>query len=155
MANVGKVCCVCKEEKQHSEFYKNKHKPLGLTYECKECVKARSLLRDKEKNKESCRKYYQKNKEVWYRNRPLRAHHQAKRRAVKLNATPSWLSDRQKEEIQNLYWLAQDLRIVTGEDYHVDHIIPIQGKTVCGLHVPWNLQILPADVNFAKGNKLL
>ena len=43
MANVGKVCCVCKEEKQHSEFYKNKHKPLGFTYECKECVKTRSL----------------------------------------------------------------------------------------------------------------
>jgi hypothetical protein len=86
---------------------------------------------------------------------PLRAHHQAKRRAVKLNATPSWLSDSQKEEILNLYWLAQDLRVVTGGDYHVDHIVPIQGKTVCGLHVPWNLQILPADVNFAKGNNLL
>lgn len=154
MANV-RLCCVCKSEKALPEFYKNKHKPLGLTYECKECVKAIRLSRDKEKNKEACRKYYLSNKEVWYKNMPLRAYHQAKRRSVKLNATPDWLSESQKEEILNLYWLSQDLCRVTGEEYHVDHIIPLQGKLVCGLHVPWNLQVLPSDINFAKGNKLL
>ena len=54
---------------------------------------------------------------------------------------------------KSFYWLAQDLNKVTEGNYHVDHIIPLQGDGVCGLHVPWNLQVLPADVNIAKGNK--
>lgn len=77
----------------------------------------------------------------------------AKRTAAKLKATPPWLSSDQLTEIEEIYWLAQDLKAVTGEDYHVDHIVPLQGENVSGLHVPWNLQILPSDINIAKGNK--
>lgn len=78
---------------------------------------------------------------------------EAKRRASKLKATPPWLSEEHKKQIDGVYWLAQDLRSVTGEAYHVDHITPLKGKNVCGLHVPWNLQVLPADINLSKSNK--
>lgn len=83
----------------------------------------------------------------------LHANREGKRRALKLKATPEWLSEDHKQEITNLYWLAQDLQVITGESYHVDHIVPLQGKKVCGLHVPWNLQVLPADINLSKSNK--
>jgi len=79
----------------------------------------------------------------------------ARRRAIKKGATPSWLSSVQLQEIKNFYSLAKDCYLVTGEEYHVDHIVPLQGENICGLHVPWNLQVLPSDLNLKKSNKLL
>jgi hypothetical protein len=92
------------------------------------------------------RKYYLLNKSKYAAN-------DAKRTNMKRDATPTWLTKDQLDEIENFYWLSNDLTKVSGEVYHVDHIVPIQGKTVCGLHVPWNLQILPADLNIAKSNR--
>ena len=82
-----------------------------------------------------------------------KASREAERRAQKSLATPRWLSEKQKAEIEDLYWLCSDVSITTGEPYHVDHIVPLKGKKVCGLHVPWNLQVLPADINISKSNK--
>lgn len=78
---------------------------------------------------------------------------EAKRRASKVEATPDWLTQDQERQIEDFYWLAKDLQSVTGEVYHVDHIAPLKGKNICGLHVPWNLQVLPADINLSKSNK--
>ena len=71
----------------------------------------------------------------------------AKYRATKFNATPKWLTKEQLKEMELIY-------INCPSGYHVDHIYPLQSDVVCGLHVPWNLQYLPAKENISKGNKL-
>lgn len=70
----------------------------------------------------------------------------AKRRAQKLRATPNWLTPEHWVEINYLY----EKR---GAGQQVDHIIPLKGKTVCGLHVPWNLRLISTKENLKKGNK--
>ena len=77
----------------------------------------------------------------------------AKRRAAKLNATPSWLTKEDYNQMQVFYTEAQQLTLSTGVQHHVDHIYPLQGETVCGLHVPSNLQVLTATENMGKSNK--
>lgn len=77
----------------------------------------------------------------------------AKRRSKKLNATPKWLIKEQLKEIRQFYIIAKELQWLSEEPLHVDHIIPLQGKNVSGLHVPWNLQILPRKMNISKGNR--
>jgi hypothetical protein len=74
----------------------------------------------------------------------------AKRRAEKLRATPSWVD---LKTIEAFYVEAQRLSKQTGLKHHVDHTVPLKGKGVCGLHVPWNLQVIPAVENMRKGNK--
>lgn len=71
----------------------------------------------------------------------------ANRRAYKLKRTPKWLTVEQKANIKEIY---RNCAI----GYEVDHIIPLRGKEVSGLHVPWNLQYLPAKENAIKGNKV-
>lgn len=77
----------------------------------------------------------------------------AKRRALKNQATPKWLSEEQLDEIQSFYTIAKLFQIYDGNEYHVDHIIPLNNSLVCGLHVPWNLQVLSATDNLIKSNK--
>lgn len=77
----------------------------------------------------------------------------ANRRAAKLNATPKWLTKEEHQQIEEFYQISQAFKLYTGQDYHVDHIVPLQGENVCGLHVPWNLQVLEASENIRKSNK--
>jgi hypothetical protein len=71
----------------------------------------------------------------------------ARRNATKAKATPKWLSEDQKTEMQEFYQHTPD-------GFEVDHIIPLRGKKVCGLHVPWNLQYLPISENRKKSNRV-
>jgi hypothetical protein len=73
-----------------------------------------------------------------------------RRRVMMACATPSW---RDREKIREVYRKRDALSNEKGEPYHVDHIFPIQGKKVCGLHVHTNMQLLPASENISKGNK--
>lgn len=77
----------------------------------------------------------------------------ALRRAKRNKATPPWLSADHRRQIKAFHAHANDCRVVSGQAYHVDHVVPIKHPLVCGLHVPWNLQVLPQDVNDAKGAK--
>lgn len=79
----------------------------------------------------------------------------AKRRAAKLQRTPKWLTDFHLIQIKIFYTTATVMKKETGINYAVDHIIPLQGKLVSGLHVPWNLQILTKSQNSIKGTKLV
>jgi hypothetical protein len=172
----AKVCSICKEEKGILEFHKLKSGKYGRESRCKECSKA-----DKkayyQKNKEviikknleyqktnpdivnrSSKKWRDNNKEKqayltkeWSKqNRGSINNNCAKRRSLKLKATPDWS---ECEKIKKVYIGARKLEELTGLKYHVDHIVPLQGKDVCGLHVWENLQVLEASLNIKKGNR--
>jgi hypothetical protein len=75
------------------------------------------------------------------------------RRRKHRDATPPWLTRKQKSEIRQLYQIAITMTQTTGEQYVVDHIVPLRGESVCGLHVPWNLRVITQDENLKKSNK--
>ena len=97
------------------------------------------------------REYQQAWKErnqVW-----VRADTKARRRKHR-EATPPWLTRKQKSAIRQLYQIAITNSRITGEQYVVDHIYPLRSDAVCGLHVPWNLRIITQAENFQKSNFL-
>lgn len=74
----------------------------------------------------------------------------AKYKASRRRGTPPWVN---AEDFRPIY--AERIRLTkeTGIPHHVDHIVPLQGEIVSGLHVPWNLQVLPATENVRKHNR--
>ena len=79
----------------------------------------------------------------------------ARRRAARLRAIPAWLTSEQHAEIAVLYRAAKAATVDTGVLHVVDHVVPLLGKTVCGLHVPWNLQVLTGSENARKINRIV
>jgi hypothetical protein len=75
-----------------------------------------------------------------------------KYQASKLNATPKWLTKEQLKEMQALYVEAALKTRETGIPHEVDHEEPLQGKNICGLHVPWNLKVVTRTENRKKSN---
>lgn len=127
----------------------------------------RKIIRDKwrsanlEKAREIERISHSKNKEkkaireklARSRKPGMYASYVAIRRALKLQRTPKWLTTEHYFEIRTWYELAKELQWLSEAKLHVDHIVPLSGKNVSGLHVPWNLQILPQPDNNKKTNK--
>jgi hypothetical protein len=126
------------------------------------CITCCATHRDEyyKANPEKKAEYYKANTEklaayaAAYRraNPHIRTALHAKRRATKLNATPAWAD---LEAIKKIYSDCAFITQATGVQQHVDHIVPLQGKTVCGLHVHYNLQIIDASDNRHKSNRLL
>ena len=97
----------------------------------------------KERKAEYAKQYYAENKSD-YTSRV------AKRRAATLRATPPWANT---ALITLFYTTRQYLTEDTGFDWHVDHIVPLQGRNVCGLHAHFNLRVIPAKDNLSKSNR--
>jgi hypothetical protein len=125
------ICILCSKEKH----LRNREAKLDYA--------KRYRNENKEKVQQSMHKYYKKNRATFFSYNRLR-------RAQKRKAQPSWVNIK---TITEIYQEAIRLTALTGTKYHVDHIIPLRGKNVCGLHVPWNLRVIPAKENLSKGNK--
>jgi len=141
-----------------AEYYKE-NREYKLSYQAEyrsthkeEIRETQKFFTAKNKNKKSSydaihRPKYAEN------NKGIIAANLAMYRSTKIKATPKWLSRDQKFEIQAIYIESARLSKETGVPHHVDHIEALRGKNVCGLHVPWNLQILTAKENMSKGNR--
>lgn len=92
---------------------------------------------------------HQRNRSV---DKAVNCEKQMRRYASERRQTPPWVS---KADLVPIYRQCQVATEQTGVPHHVDHIVPLRGETVSGLHVPWNLQVIPAKVNQAKGNRLI
>lgn len=115
---------------------------------------------NREEIREKQLKYRNENKEKvlqsnrqWRKNNPDKARENDVRcRYRRYKARPAWLTVEQQKQINTIYKECRRMTIETGIQYHVDHIVPINGETVCGLHIPENLQILTASENCSKRN---
>jgi hypothetical protein len=102
--------------------------------------------------KENCKKIKEYDKNYKKNNRAKCTSLENKRRAAKLKATPVWLNKKMLADIEVKY-VEANKKSCENIKYSVDHIVPLQGKNVCGLHVSWNLQILTIEDNSKKGNR--
>ena len=87
------------------------------------------------------------------KNRAKRREKDQRMRAKRLQAVPNWLTKKHKQIMQWYHKEADRLTEETGIKHHVDHIVPLRGKDVRGLHVPWNLQVISGKENAIKGNR--
>jgi hypothetical protein len=132
-----------------------------ICMECDRLDKKLFRVENPEKSRESKRLDYMKHqqsnldKKKIYReaNKGKIAFLNAARKKVVKQRTPAWLTSFDKLKMKCLYQMAAMYSRVNGEQYHVDHMIPLQGKNASGLHVPSNLQILRGVENIGKKNK--
>lgn len=124
---------------------------------CKDCSYARRTAYEetsvyttwKTQNKKKVASDWQK------RNKGLVNANTRKRQAALLNRTPTWLTEFDILKMKCLYQLAAMRTKESGESWHVDHILPLQGKNISGLHVPTNLTVIKASDNVRKSNKFI
>lgn len=171
-----KRCTRCDVEKTLQDFNRRRDTCDGLRFDCRDCQQAASKLynrtrrvydpekvrRLKESNPELARLYtkrfYDAHREqriqesrAWARANPAKRNAKTARyKARKLQATVAWAN---KFFIEEIYDLARRRTASTGFKWHVDHIVPLQSKNVCGLHVENNLRVIPAVSNLSKHNR--
>jgi hypothetical protein len=133
----NKTCCECANETANASKRKNRKKYVEHAKNWKKA--------NPEKVRQSQLRANRKNpgrRNFWT----------ATYRSAKDLRAPSWLNAGHELEFASVYAYCAGLRKV-GLDYHVDHIVPLRGETVSGLHVPWNLQVILGSENTSKGNR--
>lgn len=166
---VSSWCIACDKIKNAERYAKNREKYAAKKTEYRRenrqkmrDIHANWYARNRDKKLAQNAEWSSLNKEhhrvlktAWRLANPARTNaHTANYRALKANATPPWLTAIHMAQIQEMYDVAVACTVQTGVDHHVDHIHPIQGKGFNGLHVPWNLKVIPAYENRVKLNKL-
>lgn len=136
---------------ENPEYIKEKNYAYQLAH--KEEIRARHSVyhrvyheENKEKIREKYKRHYLANPDYYQVKSRIRQEGQ-------LQATPKWLTKEQKSAISMIYREARKLTKLTGVKHVVDHIGPLNGKNSCGLHVPWNLQVIPETENLRKGRR--
>ena len=144
-------------DKEYQRQYRLKNRERLASY--KKAWVESNLEKVKEDNKN---RYLEKKDEIkayvsaYKKLNPAKANaNKAKRKAAKTQRTPKWLTDIDFERIETQYRLAGILTKLHNEPWHVDHVIPLQGKFVSGLHVPSNLQVLRGSENCSKQNNFV
>jgi hypothetical protein len=166
-------CTICNKKKQPNEFYirqSGKFKGLIAIYQCKLCLlkakkeaydnnpegyrEAKRLRREnnpelykaidkkyREANIDVCRKRSNESSKKYYERYPDRL--------------PKWITKEEESQIRSMYKLCRKISKITGIPHEVDHVLPLQGRLVSGLHTISNLQIITKEQNATKSNKLL
>jgi len=153
-------CHKCKSDKDSSQFSKSNQSKSGFHYTCKDCCKL-NYLKNKALHNLKSQEWYRANKlRKKDTNQKWASEHKGdqccrsmKRYVAKLKRIPKWLNEEDWNYIKCLYQTARQLTLQTGIPHEVDHIIPLQGENISGLHCPLNLQILTKTENCSKKNK--
>jgi 5-methylcytosine-specific restriction endonuclease McrA len=163
-----KTCTKCGFTGKYESFYKQAiNSKDGYQSHCKTCDNARKTAW-KKANPQAAKIHskiadankYLKNRQViakrnlkWKKQNPAKMLAiDAKRRAAMLQRVPNWLTETDIIAIECKYSVCAMLNKFGVQKWHVDHIIPLQGKSVSGLHVPTNLQVITEAANLAKSN---
>ena len=148
-------CKVCESERNKAKNQVNREQRLAKAKEWRESNPDKvknGILAWREANKEHYANYFARYAQE---NRGKVNAKWMKREASKKCRTPSWLTNDEHWMIEQAYDIAAVRTKMLGIKHHVDHIVPLQGKTVSGLHVPWNLRVIPAKENQMKSNQLI
>jgi hypothetical protein len=148
-------CLECVKEDWAVDNERRKEKPkteaakaAGKRYyeKNRQSVIARAAARPAEEKRRNRAEYKDRNVDV------VRADTSVRKRRHR-EATPKWLTHAERMRMRDLYVQARKLTELMQERYVVDHIVPLRGEAVCGLHVPWNLRVITQEENLKKSNK--
>ena len=146
------ACKECERARGRKKYEKNRDKILAHQKKHREDNRDKYLARERKYYEENRDKHLASNKKYREDNPEKFAASAAKRRAAKLERIPSWSNKADLKAIRKIYARCKKINKLTGIEHQVDHVIPLQGENVSGLHHSTNLAIIPAALNKSKNN---